>query len=520
MGNTEHFLHAEEIPAGYTLDPYGLIVPGDAAVHEPSDSRYSIQFLCTPSNRPSTEATDTTKADDTGSLSETRGKTTDCTNTDCSSIGNNTDDETREYSESDIIPATRQSIADITLAIDSDGEISGDEADRQDTKRTGTTGALGTGSAPDRVMLRKSLRGRARHSRPLAPETWLPLPPIGIKRDFRRRRKVGVTSLLTKHEVDTKRLETLANRLLTSVGGSSSALVGSSVIPLKRPRAPSPKPDVSQLDALRTHPTVGTVQGGYDPGARPVCDWHFDEAYRTQAIDEILQEARKELQDCKHPTTHDKPTTDDNNSMTDLYLLDGHQAKALLGKTTPNIPIITERQQPFQWNSPARPIPEFFNWIEDYNREVSVQIPSLRANESSCELRTIRQVHERFLSRQKSDDPWNILDCSCPLPSTLPDFLTGWNCQLLARIREAVLDNRNSAGRTAATREEWAEWRDVEHWALLSEGGHCTAAHMDSHGLATWITIQEGHFGFAWMSRPTTEQRRDWMDDTEYYDHE
>ncbi|KAK8029399.1 hypothetical protein PG993_010690 [Apiospora rasikravindrae] len=41
---------------------------------------------------------------------------------------------------------------------------------------------------------------------------------------------------------------------------------------------------------------------------------------------------------------------------------------------------------------------------------------------------------------------------------------------------------------------------------------------MDSHGLATWITIQEGQFGFAWMSRPTTEQRQAWMQDIEYYD--
>ncbi|KAK8016051.1 hypothetical protein PG993_014240 [Apiospora rasikravindrae] len=44
---------AEELPAGYTFDLFGLIVPGDAAAHEPSDSRHSIQFLCTASSRPS-----------------------------------------------------------------------------------------------------------------------------------------------------------------------------------------------------------------------------------------------------------------------------------------------------------------------------------------------------------------------------------------------------------------------------------------------------------------------------------
>lgn len=203
--------------------------------------------------------------------------------------------------------------------------------------------------------------------------------------------------------------------------------------------------------------------------------------------------------------------------MIELLLLDGHQAKALLDNTTPDVPIITERQQHFQWTPPARPITEFFEWIEDHDQMVSVQIPSRRADECSYEARSMRQVQERFLSPAKSDDPWNVLDCSCPFPSTLPDFLTGRNCQLLARIRDKVL-NGDRAERTVARGEEWAEWRDLEHWALLSEGGHCTAPHTDSHGLATWITVQEGLFGFAWMSCATNEQRTTWMGDTEHYD--
>ena len=76
----------------------------------------------------------------------------------------------------------------------------------------------------------------------------------------------------------------------------------------------------------------------------------------------------------------------------------------------------------------------------------------------------------------------------------------------------------DSAERVVARRAEWAEWREIEHWALLSEGGHCTAAHTDSHGLATWITVQEGLFGFAWMARPTDDQRAAWRNNTEQYD--
>ncbi|KAK7994229.1 hypothetical protein PG991_015817 [Apiospora marii] len=515
---------AEELPAGYTFDPFGLIVPGDAAVHEPSDSRHSIQFLCTASSRPSGEATQATKAGDTGSPSNTRRSTTDHTNTDCSSIGSGTS------------PDTREGTAETTLTTNSGGETSGDEADGQGPNRSGPTGAWRTGPVPDRVTPWKSLRDRTGHSQPHAPVTRASLSSTGSKSSFRTPRKKRAASIPTRHEIDTARLETLATKLSALARSSSAALLRSSVVPSKRRRATSPSPDIPQLDVLRGHLSVGKVHGGYDPGARPACDWQLDETYRAQAIAEIHQDSQKDsssrgsqtarcllpiLQNCKHPTTNDKPATNDKDAMPELYLLDGHQAKTLLDKITPDIPIITERQQPFQWDDPARPIPEFFDRMEDHGRMVSVQIPSLQADESSCEPRSIRQVYERFLSPEKSDDPWNVLDCSCPVPSTLPDFLTGRNCQLLAQIRRAVLDkNGTSAGRTVATREKWAEWRDIERWALLSEGGHCTAAHMDSHGLATWITIQEGHFGFAWMSRPTAKQRQDWMDDTEYYDQE
>ncbi|KAK8851787.1 Lysine-specific demethylase 2B [Apiospora arundinis] len=515
---------AKELPDGYTFGPYGLIVPEDAAVNEPSDFRHSIHFLYTPDSRPSGETTQTTKTGDAGSASNTLGSTTDhMTNTDCSSIGSGTG------------PDTREGTAETTPTTESDGEISDDERDGQVPSRGRTTGALAAGCTPDIFTPRKSLRGRAGHSQPQAQETKSPLFSTETKRSSRPRRKER--ALVTKHEVDTARLSALANRLSALAGSSSSALLGTSVVPLKRRRATSPSPAFLQLDVPMGHPAaVGAVSSGYDPGARPVCNWPLDEAYRTQAIAELREEAGKKLstrgsqtarcllpilQDCKHPTTDDKPATSDKAAIPELYLLDGHQAKMLLDKITPDIPIITERQQPFQWDNPARPIPEFFDWMEDHDRMVSVQIPSLHTNESSCEPRSMRQVYERFLSSETPVDPWNVLDCSCPLPSTLPDFLTGRNCQLLAQIRRAVLDkNGNSAGRTVATREEWAEWRDIESWALLSEGGHCTAAHMDSHGLATWITIQEGHFGFAWMSRPTTEQRQDWMDDTEYYDRE
>ncbi|KAK0727627.1 hypothetical protein B0T26DRAFT_603930, partial [Lasiosphaeria miniovina] len=64
---------------------------------------------------------------------------------------------------------------------------------------------------------------------------------------------------------------------------------------------------------------------------------------------------------------------------------------------------------------------------------------------------------------------------------------------------------------------EWNEWKNVLEWVLLSEGGHNTAPHMDSHGFATWITPQEGSVGFGWMSCPTEEERNSWIADPHYY---
>ncbi|KAK4119380.1 hypothetical protein N657DRAFT_559977, partial [Parathielavia appendiculata] len=64
---------------------------------------------------------------------------------------------------------------------------------------------------------------------------------------------------------------------------------------------------------------------------------------------------------------------------------------------------------------------------------------------------------------------------------------------------------------------KWNEWKDVDKFALLSQGGHHTTLHMDSHGYGTWFTVQEGWIGFGWMSRPTDEERDSWMASPDCY---
>ena len=108
---------------------------------------------------------------------------------------------------------------------------------------------------------------------------------------------------------------------------------------------------------------------GPAPGADGGYDWDVDETYRAQAIFEMRQKAKEEsnsrgthttrsllpiLENCKHPVV------DPKNGLLELHRLDGAKAKALLDETTPDVPVITEGQQHFQWKNPARRIPEFF----------------------------------------------------------------------------------------------------------------------------------------------------------------
>jgi len=94
----------------------------------------------------------------------------------------------------------------------------------------------------------------------------------------------------------------------------------------------------------------------------------------------------------------------------------------------------------------------------------------------------------------------------------------GPNPQLLIQIRDAALMG-NCAERTVASPAKWQKWKDVSEWCLVSEGGHNTAPHMDSHGFATWLTVQKGEVGFGWMSHPTDKEVRDWAaNPSEYTD--
>ena len=257
-------------------------------------------------------------------------------------------------------------------------------------------------------------------------------------------------------------------------------------------------------------------------GDRPMHDRIADDAFRRQVLAE-LQEAlatpslgtrgteTNELI-CKLLEKAEQPNTEARRGVVEAFFCTGDEAARLVESGPDDAPIITEGQQQFRWSIGNRPIVQLFRRLGPIDKSVSVQIPSRSSTVDSFDVRKLSEVRKRFLDQKPAADPWNILDLHSPLPSILPNFLVGENCQLLSQVRDTVL-MEGSAERVAASPEDWNEWKNVLEWVLLSEGGNNTGPHVDSNGLSTWATEQEGSVGWAWMSHPTKEEREKWMAD-------
>ncbi|KAK0613158.1 hypothetical protein B0T17DRAFT_593337 [Bombardia bombarda] len=287
----------------------------------------------------------------------------------------------------------------------------------------------------------------------------------------------------------------------------------------KRPRLNAPPPFLPTPMAAR--PDVARD--------RPMHDRTADDTYRRRVLAELQEKSSqhtpsrdshgKETDEliCKLLEKVEQPNTDRSKGAVEALLCAGDEAASLAESGSPHdAPIITEGQQQFQWSKGDRAIVQLFRRMGFLDKSVSVQVPSRNSSAQSYKVQKLSEVRKRFLSQDGTDDPWNILDLQSPLPQSMPNFLTGENCQLLLQVRNAVL-MEESAERVVASTQEWNEWKNVLDWVLLSEGGHNTAPHMDSHGFATWITAQEGSIGFGWMSCPTDKERNSWTADPHCY---
>lgn len=171
--------------------------------------------------------------------------------------------------------------------------------------------------------------------------------------------------------------------------------------------------------------------------------------------------------------------------------------------------------------SDRRPIEQVFDWLTDPDEQ-------LHDGQTSP---TVAEVRERFLADDDDDNdngvPWNLPDIPFPfhVPS-IPSFVQTVGCNLLGDIMRHLLDvspnnicpdsckDRPEAGKCCKahflTTEEFGElqqgWRMWQCTVMLAEAGALTDVHHDKWGFGTWISCVEGEIGFAWLSRPTTDE--------------
>lgn len=155
----------------------------------------------------------------------------------------------------------------------------------------------------------------------------------------------------------------------------------------------------------------------------------------------------------------------------------------------------------------------FETWLENHDRQVPVQRPSLLESADSFQYGTLAEVYEKFKVQTSDDDPWNVLDMASPLPPTaFPSFLERANCQLLCWVQDEVLSG-SLAQRKEVRIKQAKHWKDVLSWVLLSQGGNNIGTHTGGHGFGTWISVQEGLVIISWISDSTDEEWNAWSRD-------
>ena len=261
------------------------------------------------------------------------------------------------------------------------------------------------------------------------------------------------------------------------------------------------------------------------PASRPVHDRVEDGKYRQRVLDGLrtakpVRGSHGEgirrlvlslLEKAKPPNTANR-----SGKAEAWFCTTAEAARRVESRSPLDAPLITQNQQAFQWDTGSDPMEQYFQRMGRPEQVVPAQIQSRSSEEDSFEQRRLKEFQGRILSQKNHNDPWNGLDLRCPVPLVLPLFLTGENCQLLPDVRDMVLDGV-TAERVAASPRDWNEWKNIESWSLLAEGGNNTGPHTDSNACSTYITCQQGPIGFAWMSHPTEEQQRKWMADPHHY---
>ncbi|KAI6872837.1 hypothetical protein KC338_g1920 [Hortaea werneckii] len=193
-----------------------------------------------------------------------------------------------------------------------------------------------------------------------------------------------------------------------------------------------------------------------------------------------------------------------------LVCVDSEQAAQQLEANVyyPN-PIFIAGQQ----SLPLQTVDSFLSEMYDDKMEVHVQDPDLKVANGAQHIKrvTIGKVKEHF-AKPCNGSPWNLLELATHYDEGIrPSFLNSEDCRLLTKLK---FPNR---GDTASRKGYDPGWKEVEKWALIAQAGALTEPHQDSHGYSTFITINQGIFGYGWLSNPTGEQRAAWAASPDHY---
>ncbi|KAF7560139.1 hypothetical protein G7046_g4010 [Stylonectria norvegica] len=218
------------------------------------------------------------------------------------------------------------------------------------------------------------------------------------------------------------------------------------------------------------------------------------------------------------------PTVSGTPREIDLHMVTSEEAREMVATGNIQVPLVTFDLPAYPWGPESRPIVQFLDMLTGDEGEISVQQPGLPDSGASCASMKLATVIKIFKDQDAiAASPINILDLYNPLNCGRPSFLKNPNCFMLCEIQQCVLGKRNDTDRVSAERavapvKMYRIWKQMEHWALLSQGGNNTAAHSDSKGMATWITAQEAGFGFGWWSQPTLPKFESWGSDPDSCD--
>ena len=163
-----------------------------------------------------------------------------------------------------------------------------------------------------------------------------------------------------------------------------------------------------------------------------------------------------------------------------------------------------------QQQLPLQTVEQFLGEYYDDEAKVWIQDPStLLTNRKQQFVReiSIGELKDRVFKRdgKKTSIPWNCLELATHVEDGLrPSFLNNEDCRLLTKLK---LPSSND---NVSRRSYDPGWKEVEKWALLSQGGGLTEPHQDSHGYSTYITVNQGIMGFGWLANPTPEERAAW----------